>query len=552
MEHLELPDPDSPPRTRGRKSTFVKEELGLPELTRQVSEIKLSKKGTNVYVRFRPDNYKEEIEGTQCIDYFPDLKTVAVENHSFRFKRIFPGETSQDQLFLSVGVPLVEPMMDGYNCGVLAYGQTGSGKTYTLFGHGFDSVSRSAVAEESRGLVPRLLQTLFHDIQLSMSPLVTYTVFVSFIQIYNEKIFDLINAAKEPLKLYQSAPHGIWLTDATNVPVKNSHEVLNQLKLGMTNRVTAPTLSNAESSRSHAVMVLTINKNITNTGTVISSQVYLVDLCGSERISKTGAYEERLKEAQNINKSLLSLGNVISALVENKKHVPYRDSKLTRLLQNCFGGTSIATIVLCCSANSINSVETLATLRFGDRANKVKNKPVRNTGDSVGELRRLLSEANNKLFCQQKIIRTQLEKIIELETIMKELVTICGDQKLAAMKARFKVKFSTKKRNVFERIGFYPFINVFMFVEPIEACEFMKVCTLFDKRLKSDMLWKFYLDIMKTGRYCIKGVSVESLAMTPEEGIYKYISSIENLASGGSDRKNVQTRGLELFRNVKS
>ena len=279
-----------------------------------------------------------------------------------------------------------------------------------------------------------------------------------------------------------------------------------------------------------------------------------MDLCGSERISKTGAYEERLKEAQNINKSLLSLGNVISALVENKKHVPYRDSKLTRLLQNCFGGTSIATIVLCCSANSINSVETLATLRFGDRANKVKNKPVRNTGDSVGELRRLLSEANNKLFCQQKIIRTQLDKIIELETIMKELVTICGDQKLAAMKARFKVKFSTKKKNAFERIGFYPFINVFMFLEPTEACGFMKVCTLFEKRLQSDMLWKFYLEIMKTGKCCIKGVSVGSLAMTPEEGIYRYVSSIESFTSGGCySQNNVRMmRGLELFRNVKS
>ena len=553
METLEVPDSESPPRTRARRSTFVKEDLGMPELTRQVSDIKLSKKGTNVYVRFRPDNYKEEKEGTQCINYFPDLKSVAVEGHSFRFKRIFPGETSQDQLFLSVGIPLVEPMMDGYNCGVLAYGQTGSGKTFTLFGHGFDSVHRSSTQEEMRGLVPRLLQTLFHDIQLSMSPLVSYTVFVSFIQIYNEKIFDLINAFKEPLKLYQSAPGGILLTDATNVPVKNSHEVLNQLKLGMTNRVTAPTLSNAESSRSHAVMVLTINKNITNTGTVISSQVYLVDLCGSERTSKTGAYEERLKEAQNINKSLLSLGNVISALVENKKHVPYRDSKLTRLLQNCFGGTSIATILLCCSANTINSVETLATLRFGDRANKVKNKPVRNTGDSVGELRRLLSEANNKLFCQQKIIRTQLEKIIELEMIMKELVTICGDQKLAAMKARFKVKFSSKKKHLFERMGFYPFINVFMFVEPAETCVFMKVCTLFEKRLRSDMLWAFYLELMQRGKVCIRGVSVESLAMCPDQDIYKYISSIENFTSGGGNSRNyIHTRGLELFRNVKS
>jgi hypothetical protein len=547
METLEIPV--SPPRSRQRRRTFIKEDVPLPELTRQVSDVKLSKKGTNVYVRFRPDNYKEEKEGTQCVDYFPDLKTVNVENHSFRFKRIFPGETTQDQIFLSIGVPLVEPMMDGYNCGVLAYGQTGAGKTFTLFGHGFDSVHRNQIEEEGRGLVPRLLQTLFHDIQLSMSPLLSYTVFVSFIQIYNEKIFDLINAAKEPLKLYQSAPHGIWLTDATSVPVKNSNEVLNQLKLGMSNRVTAPTLSNAESSRSHAVMVLTINKNITNTGTQISSQVYLVDLCGSERISKTGAYEERLKEAQNINKSLLSLGNVISALVENKKHIPYRDSKLTRLLQNCFGGTSIATIVLCCSANSVNSVETLATLRFGDRANKVKNKPVRNTGDSVADLRRLLTEANTKIFCQQKIVRTQLEKIIELEMIVKELVTICGHQKLAALQTRFKVTLNSKKKNGFEIIGFYPFINVFIFVTPLECCELMKVCKLFEKRLQNDLIWKAYLESLKTGKCFIPGIYKEQFSAIPEDGIYKYISSIRipSQSSSASSKS-----GLELFRNVRS
>lgn len=542
MEQLDLPIPAS----RGnRRNTFIKAEPELPELTRQTSDMKLSKKGTNVYVRFRPDNYKEEKEGNQCVDYFPDLKTITVENHSFRFKRIFPGETTQDQIFISVGVPLIDPMMDGYNCGILAYGQTGSGKTYTLFGHGFDSINRSAVAEENKGLVPRLLQLLFHNIQTSISPSITYTVFTSFIQIYNEKIYDLINPAKEKLKIYQSAPGGIWLTDATNVPVKNSKEVQSQLKLGISNRVTAATLSNAESSRSHAVMVLTINKNFVNTGSVATSQVYLVDLCGSERIAKTGAMEERLKEAQNINKSLLSLGNVISALVEKKKHIPYRDSKLTRLLQNCFGGTSIATIVLCCSANSINSVETLATLRFGDRANLVKNQPVRNTGDSVFEIKRLLTEANSKIFSQQRIIRTQIEKIIELETVMKELITICGDKKLGALRARFKLQLTEKKKSFFEKIGFYPFVNIFSFIEPVESFGMMKVCKLFEKRLQNDMLWKGYCELIISGKCRIPGVYAENIRELTEN-YYKYIVSIP---STNSYAKLQTESGITLIRN---
>ena len=377
MEDLSVPTSASHPR----RNTFISPEIELPSLIKQVSDTRLSKKGTNVYVRFRPDNYKEESEGVQCVDYFPDLKTVSLENHSFKFKRILPGESTQEQVFMCCGVPLIDPILDGYNCGILAYGQTGSGKTYTLLGHGYDQPDRIGRGDpENRGLAPRLLQSIFHEIQCSMTPSITFTVYASFIQIYLEKIYDLVNPAKEKLKIYQDASKGLWVTDATNVPVKSSNEILRQLELGIKNRITAATNSNAESSRAHAVFILSINKNLINEGTVISSQVYLVDLCGSERTSKTGAQEERLKEAQNINKSLLSLGNVIGALVEHKKHIPYRDSKLTRLLQNCFGGTSIATLILCCSANSINSVESLATLRFGDRANKVKNKPVRNMG----------------------------------------------------------------------------------------------------------------------------------------------------------------------------
>ena len=541
MEELGVPNSSSRPR----RNTFISAEIELPSLVKQTSETKLSKKGTNVYVRFRPDNYKEESEGVQCVDYFPDLKTVSLENHSFRFKRIFPGETTQEQVFMSCGVPLIDPILDGYNCGILAYGQTGSGKTYSLLGHGYDQPDRIGRGDpENRGLAPRLLQSLFHEIQCSMTPSITFTVYASFIQIYLEKIYDLVNPAKERLKIYQDASKGLWVTDATNVPVKNSNEILRQLELGIKNRITAATFSNAESSRAHAVFILSINKNLINEGTVISSQVYLVDLCGSERTSKTGAQEERLKEAQNINKSLLSLGNVIGALVENKKHIPYRDSKLTRLLQNCFGGTSIATLILCCSANSINSVESLATLRFGDRANKVKNKPVRNMGDSVYELRRLLNEANQKITVQQRILRSQTEKIIELETITRELFAICGDKKLAALRSRYQIKLETKRKNGFERIGYNPFMLVFSFLHPMDTINLFKVSKLFAKRLRSDALWKIYYEMVKSGRAIIP--NTENLNIPEDASYFDYINQSIKMRTQG----NLPVRkGISLLYN---
>jgi hypothetical protein len=546
MDEL-TPPPDS--RASGkRRNTFLTPEDELPQLVKQISDIKLSKKGTNVFVRFRPDNYKEEKEGTQCVEYFPDLKTVNVDNHSFRFRRIFPGETNQEQVFMAVGVPLIDPIMEGYNCGLLAYGQTGAGKTYTLLGHGYDQPERIGLSDPSRlGIIPRLVQSLFHEIQVSMSPTITFTVYTSFIQIYQEKIYDLLNPYKEKLKIYQGAMKGLWVTDATNVPVKNSHESLKQVELGIRNRVTAATNSNAESSRAHAVMIFTINKNIITEGTVISSQLYLVDLCGSERISKTGAVEERLKEAQNINKSLLALGNIVSALVENKKHIPYRDSKLTRLLQNCFGGTSIATMVLCCSANSVNSVETLATLRFGDRANMVKNRPVKNIGDSVTELRRLLNDANSKIFTQQRIIRAQIEKIIELETITKELFSICGENKVQALRTRYQIKYNPRKKNGFEMLGFYAFIYVFTFLTPEEALGMLNISQLFNKRIKSDYLWKIYFEQIKAGTATIPGLSTEDLSGATEN-YYDYIRQFRAIKS---QQALPTKKGIELFLNAK-
>jgi Kinesin motor domain len=542
---------DTPKISRNKRRSFISsEDPEIPQLVKQKSDVKLSKKGTNVFVRFRPDNEREN-EGRQCVDYFPDLKTVSVENHSFRFKRVFSSETTQDQVFMNVGVPLIEPILDGYNCGLLAYGQTGGGKTFTLLGHGFDQPDRIGNSDpEKRGIAPRLLQSLFHQMQSNMTPLIAYSVYTSFIQIYLEKIYDLLNPAKEKLKVYEDVNKGLWLTDATNVPVKNAKEILKQMEMGIKYRVTAPTLSNAESSRAHAVLILTINKDILNEAKSLSSQVYLVDLCGSERISKTGAVEERLKEAQNINKSLLALGNIIGALVENKKHIPYRDSKLTRLLQNCFGGSSITSLILCCSSNSLNSVETLATLRFGDRANKVKNKPVRNMGDSVPELKRLLNEAHSKLFTQQRILRSQTERIIELETITRELISICGESRVGALRARYQIKIESKLKHGFEKIGYNLFNLIFSYLTPLEALCLIKVNKLFSKRVKSDVLWKFYSDLIIQSKVSFYNITKESLQKIETDNWFKYISELAAMKNQRNyNPSSGRGSGVTLFHN---
>mmetsp|Transcript_14462 Transcript_14462/g.14520 ORF Transcript_14462/g.14520 Transcript_14462/m.14520 type:complete len:589 (+) Transcript_14462:2-1768(+) len=532
----------------------------IPELLHQKSDIKMSKKGVNVFVRFRPDNATEEKLGVQCVDFHPDQKAVSVScdgiSHGFNFRRIFPPESSQEQIFLSCALPLVESILEGYNCAILAYGQTGAGKTYSLLGPGYDHPERVGKCDqELRGVAPRLLQSIFHQIYSTVSGEAVYKVYTSYIQIYNEKIFDLLNPAKEKLKVYQDTDKGLWITDATKVPSKNVKEVNQILELGTKYRVTAATNSNAESSRSHALLILTITKHLVNTGTYRASQVYMVDLCGSERISKTGVVEERLKEAQNINKSLLSLGNVINALAEKRKHIPYRDSKMTRLLQNSFGGNSLTSLLLCCSSNSTNALETISTLRFGDRANMVHNRPVINQRESADDLRRLLTESNVKLINQQKVIRYQNERIIEMETIIRELFSMMGQSQVRAVQRKIQIPLAPMSRNPFDKLGVNTFVCIFSFLHPADVLSMVGVCKSFHQRLKCENLWRYFLIELKQGRMGFKFISVDNWDINFDR-IDSYWDAfkdkfIKSLEKGMPADPESSSRGIHLFRNIR-
>mmetsp|Transcript_3077 Transcript_3077/g.6366 ORF Transcript_3077/g.6366 Transcript_3077/m.6366 type:complete len:591 (+) Transcript_3077:22-1794(+) len=505
----------SPSRDHKRNSfiTASKSFSAFPNLGRNdsESEVKLSKKGVNVFVRFRPDNLKEISEGTNCINLNPNQKQVEVSlegsSHNYKFRRVFPAATVQEEIFSNCALPLVAQALDGFNAAIIAYGQTGAGKTFTLLGPGYDnSTSLGRSDPELRGVCPRLMQAVFHQVYAQLGGDVLYEIYASYIQIYMERVSDLINPAKNKLKIYNSPGNNLWVTDATKTPVKNVKEVLQILEYGAKNRITASTLSNQESSRSHALLVLTIDKNQLAEGRLKTSQLYIADLCGSEKLSKTGATDQRLKEAQTINKSLLSLGNVIQALVDQKRHVPYRDSKLTRLLQNSFGGNSLTSLILCCSSNSYNALETLSTLRFGDRANKVHNRPVANQMMSLDELKRLLLNANNKIASISSIMRAQSERLLQQENLIQHLYSMLNLNQVKSIRSRFKMEMVSNAGSSFTKLGLNVLIYVFTFLEVKEIIKSFQVCSFLNQKLRHDSLWRFQLKRKIYGQTTLDGI----------------------------------------------
>ena len=333
----------------------------------------------------------------------------------------------------------------------------------------------------------------------------TYDVRFSYLEIYNEKIQDCLSTAKDNLKVYKNEGNGLWVTDATKVPVKNSKEVHKLMQQGSRNRATAATNSNKESSRSHALIVVTIMKKMKKKGQNRTAQLYMVDLCGSEKVAKTGAEQQRLKEAQNINKSLLSLGNVIAALAEKKQHIPYRDSKITRLLQNCFGGNAYTSLILCCSSNSWNSTESLSSLRFGDRANMVHNKPKVNQTVSTVELKRMLGEANYKVHNLQKVVKDLTTNNSKLENLVQELYAALDAQNLRVFTNRYKIAIPEKAKCLFNTIGSNCFSHIFVFLRPNEIFRCRMTCKLWQKRTQDDFIWQFVVKHLTYGEVNFAG-----------------------------------------------
>ncbi|XP_012923911.1 chromosome-associated kinesin KIF4A isoform X5 [Heterocephalus glaber] len=344
-----------------------------------------------VALRCRPLVPKEISEGCQmCLSFVPGEPQVVVGNDkSFTYDFVFDPSTEQEEVFNTAVAPLIKGIFKGYNATVLAYGQTGSGKTYSMGG----AYSAEQENEPTVGVIPRVIQLLFKEIDKKSD--FEFTLKVSYLEIYNEEILDLLCPSREKacqINIREDPKEGIKIIGLTEKNVLVALDTVSCLEQGNNCRTVASTAMNSQSSRSHAIFTISIEQRKKNDkNSSFRSKLHLVDLAGSERQKKTKAEGDRLKEGININRGLLCLGNVISALGDDKKcgFVPYRDSKLTRLLQDSLGGNSHTLMIACVSPADSNLEETLNTLRYADRARKIKNKPVVNFDPQTAELNHL-------------------------------------------------------------------------------------------------------------------------------------------------------------------
>ncbi|XP_072997760.1 kinesin-like protein KIN-12E isoform X2 [Typha latifolia] len=363
-----------------------------------------------VLIRIRPINVSEStLHGyNRCLTQ-ENSQTLTWTGHPesrFTFDNIACETMSQEKLFRVVGLPMVESCMSGYNGCMFAYGQTGSGKTYTMMGELRDLDNTPS---NDRGMTPRIFEYLFTRIreeeECRSNEQLRYNCKCSFLEIYNEQITDLLEPSSTNLQLREDMKKGVYVENLSEHDVSSVKDVVELLLQGAANRKMAATNMNSESSRSHSVFTCVIESRWeTDSMTHLRyGRLNLVDLAGSERQKSSGAEGERLKEAANINRSLSTLGLVIMTLVDvangKNRHVPYRDSRLTFLLQDSLGGNSKTTIVANISPSICSSNETLSTLKFAQRAKLIQNNAKVNedaSGD-VMALQRQVQELKDQL-----------------------------------------------------------------------------------------------------------------------------------------------------------
>uniref|UniRef100_A0A3Q3M112 Kinesin-like protein KIF21B n=1 Tax=Labrus bergylta TaxID=56723 RepID=A0A3Q3M112_9LABR len=374
--------------------------------------------------RIRPQMAKEKIEGCHvCTLVTPGEPQVLLgKDKAFTYDFVFDINSEQQHIYQACVYKLIEGCLEGYNATVFAYGQTGSGKTYTM-GTGFDV----GLSQQEQGIIPRAVHHLFEGIQSrreraqqagSQPP--EFKVSAQFLELYNEEILDLFDGTRDPesrsrksnIKIHEDASGSIYTTGVTSRLVHSEEEMLQCLKLGALSRTTASTQMNAQSSRSHAIFTIHLCQmrvcqqpqmlNSVDSGPItqpefesLMAKFHFVDLAGSERLKRTGATGERAREGISINCGLLALGNVISALGDQTKkggHVPYRDSKLTRLLQDSLGGNSRTVMIACVSPSDRDFMETLNTLKYANRARNIKNKVVVNQDKTSQQISAMRAE----------------------------------------------------------------------------------------------------------------------------------------------------------------
>ncbi|XP_042401352.1 kinesin-like protein KIN-14C [Zingiber officinale] len=380
----------------------------LAENRKLFNEVQELKGNIRVYCRIRPFLSGEDKKHT-TIEYIGENGELLIANPSkqrkdgqrmFKFNKVFGPASTQEEVFLDTQ-PLIRSVLDGYNVCILAYGQTGSGKTYTMSGP-------NGASDEEWGVNCRALNDLF-QISRNRRDTYMYEVGVQMIEIYNEQVRDLLandGSQKKLGILNASQPNGLAVPDASMHPVASTNDVLKQMQMGNSNRAVGATALNERSSRSHSIMTVHVRGVDLKTGATLRGSLHLVDLAGSERVERSEAIGDRLKEAQHINRSLSALGDVIFSLSQKNSHVPYRNSKLTQILQSSLGGHAKTLMFVQINPEIGSYSETLSTLKFAERVSGVElgaakspkeGKDIRDLMEQIATLKDVITNKDEEI-----------------------------------------------------------------------------------------------------------------------------------------------------------
>lgn len=398
----------------------------------------MSTQNIQVFVRCRPS---EDINGTDRIDISPDEKEIRVNDKEFVFDKVFGPECRQQEIYRDVVKPMIDQVVCGFNCTIFAYGPTGTGKTYTMEGQ-----------ESETGIIPRSICQL---IDILSSKETQSSLKVSFMELYNEDTYDLLSPIEDTTKLRifddANKKGSIIVGGLGEVEVNSKEEIFEILKRGSQKRQTAVTLLNACSSRSHTIFTITVSFKET------VGKLNLVDLAGSESIGRSGAQDKRAREAGSINQSLLTLNRVITAIVEKRPHVPYRESKLTRILQDSLGGSTRTSIIATISTSDGDLSNTYSTLDYASRARAVVNRPElnhyvkKNLTDLNKEIQILMEKHSNEM-CDMEI-RVRNEVALEFKREMdkmKQNYKLQNQAELEATKETYELQLKTASESADE------------------------------------------------------------------------------------------------------
>ncbi|XP_074304037.1 kinesin-like protein KIN-14J [Silene latifolia] len=380
----------------------------LGENRKLYNEVQDLKGNIRVYCRIRPF-LRGQNEKQTTIEFIGDNGELVVANplkqgkdtrRLFKFNKIFAPAASQEEVFVDTQ-PLIRSVLDGYNVCIFAYGQTGSGKTYTMTGPDMTS-------KKDWGVNYRALHDLFQISQNRRSSIL-YEVGVQMVEIYNEQVRDLLicDGSQKRLGIWSTTqPNGLAVPDASMHPVKATSDVLELMNIGFMNRAVGATALNERSSRSHSILTVHVRGTDLKSNSALRGCLHLVDLAGSERVDRSEATGDRLKEAQHINKSLSALGDVIFALAQKNSHVPYRNSKLTQVLQSSLGGQAKTLMFVQLNPDAESYSETVSTLKFAERVSGVElgaartnkeGRDVRELMDQVSSLKDTITKKDEEI-----------------------------------------------------------------------------------------------------------------------------------------------------------